>query len=94
MEASEEVLFSEGYDSPSALIRDWALIVSLSRVEQYRSECDFFQNKYGMTMEDFESHLNEERGHEDFEKEDDMAACQFSLEALKWWEEKVKNLQK
>ncbi len=42
MEAYEEVLFSEGYDSPSALLRDWAVIVSLSRIEQYRAECEFF----------------------------------------------------
>ena len=91
MQAFEEVLYSEGYDSTKAVVRDWALLVSLSRVEQYRAECDFFQKKYGMSMEEFEFRLHQEKGYEDFAKEDDMADWQFSLQALKWWAEKAKN---
>ncbi|MBU0734545.1 MAG: hypothetical protein KJ573_08295 [Proteobacteria bacterium] len=64
------------------------------RVEQYKAECHFFQKKYGMSMEEFESRLHEEKGYEDFEKEDDLADWQFSLETLRWWEEKERNLQK
>lgn len=73
MEAFEEVLFIEGYDSIKAVIRDWAFFVSLSRVEQYKAECDFFQKKYGMSMEEFEFRLHQEKGYENFEKEDDLA---------------------
>jgi hypothetical protein len=51
MDSLNEVLLREGYGSPHALIKDWVLIVALSKVEQYRAECDFFQKKYGMTME-------------------------------------------
>ena len=93
MDSLNEVLLREGYGSPRALMKDWALIVALSKVEQYRAECDFFQKKYGMTMEDFESHLHGERGSENFEKEDDINDWEFSLEALKWWEKKIKELQ-
>ena len=50
MEAHEEVLLSKGYDATKAVTRDSALIASLSRVEQFRAECDFFQKKYGMRI--------------------------------------------
>jgi len=93
MNSLNEVLLREGYDSPHALMKDWALIVALSKVEQYRADCDFFQKKHGMTMEAFESHLHRETGSEDFEKEDDINDWEFSLEALKWWEKKIKELQ-
>ena len=45
-------------------------------------------------MEEYESRLHKEKSCEDFEKEDDIADWQFSLEPLKWWEEKAKNLKK
>jgi len=44
-------------------------------------------------MEELEFRLHEEKGCEDFEKEDDMTDWQFPLEALKWWEGKVQELQ-
>jgi len=93
MKAFKEVLFSEGYDSRKALTKDWALLFSLSRVEQYRAECEFFQKKYGMSMKEFEFRLHQEKGYEDFEKEDDIADWQFSFQALKWWEGKVKEIE-
>jgi len=93
MDVLKEILLKEGYVSPHALTKDWALIVALSRVEQYRAECDFFQKKYGLTMEDFESHLHGERGSENFEKEDDINDWEFCLDALKWWKQKVKEIR-
>jgi len=93
MDSLNEVLLREGYSSPHALIKDWALIVALSKVEQYRADCDFFQKKYNMSMEEFESSLHRETGSEDFEKEDDINDWEFSLEAQKWWEKKIRELQ-
>jgi hypothetical protein len=94
MEPFEEVLFSDGYESSKVLIRDWALLACLARIEEYRAECEFFQKKHGMSMRESESCLHEEKGHEDFKKEDDLADWQFSLETLEWWEEKARNMQK
>jgi hypothetical protein len=94
MEAFEEVLFSDGYESSKLLIRDWALLACLARIEEYRAECELFQKRHGMSMREFESCLHEEKGHEDFKKEDKLANWQFSSNALKWWEEKARNLQK
>jgi hypothetical protein len=94
MDAFDEVLFREGYGTPNALVKDWALLVALSRVDQYRAERDFFQKKYGMTIEEFEFYLHGDRGSENFDEEDDINDWEYSLKALKWWEKMVKDLQK
>ena len=83
MEEFQEMLFSEGYDSTKAVVRNWALLVSLSRVEQYRAECEFFQKKYGTSIEELNFRPHDEKNHENFEIEDDMADWQFSSEAVK-----------
>ena len=44
-------------------------------------------------MEEFESCLHQEDENENFEKHDDLTDWQFSLEALKWWKEKAKDLE-
>jgi len=93
MEVLKEILVGEGYSSPDELIRDWALITALSKVEQYRAECEFFRRKYGMELEEFESLLRERKGQEDFEKEEDLEDWEFAASALKWWEKKLKELQ-
>ena len=93
MDSINEVLLREGYASWQALIKDWALIAALSKLEQYRAECDFFQKKYGMTLEKFEARLREKKGREEFEKEADIIDWEFSAEAVKWWEKKIKEIQ-
>jgi len=43
MDFFDEVFFRERYGSPNAIAKNWALLVVLSKVEQYRAECDFFK---------------------------------------------------
>ena len=93
MEVLKEILIREGYSSPDELIRDWALITALSKVEQYRAECELFRRKYGMELEEFESLLRERKGQEDFEKEEDLEDWEFAASALKWWERKLEELR-
>jgi len=93
MEVLKEILLKEGFGSPNELLRDWSMITALSKVEQYQAECEYFQKKYGMTLGEFEAFLHGEKGKEDFEKEEDIADWEFSLKALEWWKEKVKDLQ-
>ena len=93
MEVLKEILLKEGFSSPNELLRDWSLITALSKIEQYQAECEYFQKKYGMTLGEFETFLRREKGKEDFEKEEDVADWEFSLKALVWWKEKVKDLQ-
>ena len=70
--SAREILFKEGYSSPENFIRDSALIIALSRIDQYEAECDSFKGKYGMEMEELEAILHKDKGAEDFEKEEDF----------------------
>jgi hypothetical protein len=89
----EEVLLREGYRSSDDFMRDWALILALSKLERYRAEIDFFEKKYRMTFQEFESLLHDKKGQEDFQKEEDVEDWEFSISALSWWEEKVGELR-
>ena len=89
----EEVLLKEGYGSPKELVRDWALMTALSRLEQYRAECEFFERKYGLKFDAFEKILHSKKGREDFEKEADLEDWEFASSAHRWWEKQVKELQ-
>ena len=75
------------------LIHDWALFLALSRSEQYSAECELFERKYGMKLEELENRLHREKGMEDFEQEEDLDDWEFCLNAMKWWKDKVKELQ-
>ncbi len=88
-----EVLLEEGYNSTDELARDWALMVALSRLEQYQAECDFFKKKYHMSLEQFEHLAHQKKGHEDFEQEADIEDWEFSTNALKWWQARVEKLE-
>lgn len=89
-----EILLEEGYNSTDELIRDWTLMVALSRVEQYQAEYDFFVRKYNVTLEEFEQQIHAEKGQEDFEQEDDLTDWEFSTHALAWWQAKVEELNR
>ena len=93
MNTYTQVLLEEGYTSADELFRGWALLTALSRVDQYRAECERFEGKYGVSLAEFERSLHAEQGREDFEKEDDLADWMFATAALKWWEAKVEELQ-
>lgn len=89
----EEVLRREGYGSSDDFMRDWALILALSKLDQYRAEIGLFEKKYRMTFEEFESLLHSKKGEEDFHKEEDVEDWEFSLNALNWWEGKIEELR-
>lgn len=93
METVKEVLAKEGYVSSDEFARDGALVLALSRLEQYRAEVESFEKKYGMALKEFESSLYADKGGEDFAKEADLEDWEFALEAQKWWEGKARKLQ-
>jgi hypothetical protein len=88
-----EILTKEGYGSSDEFARDGAHVLALSRLEQYRGEIEYFEKKYGMPFKEFESSVHACKGREDFAKEADIEDWEFALNALKWWEEKVKEFK-
>jgi len=88
-----EILFREGYESFENFIQDSALLIALSKIDQYEAECEFYKEKYGSEIEDFEALLHKERGEEDFGKEEDLEDWEFAAHAVIWWKERADELR-
>lgn len=93
MKIKESILAEQGYTSDQAMLRDYYLLHALSKVEQYRSECEFFEDRYQMKLHEFEKSLHRTKGNEDFDKENDCEDWEFAYNALKYWKQKVKEIQ-
>jgi hypothetical protein len=90
---AHEILFKEGYTSSESFIRDSALIIALSKIDQYKAECDSYMGKYGLEMEKFKAVLHKDKGTENFEKEEDLEDWEFAVQAVRWWQEKADELR-
>jgi hypothetical protein len=91
--AAHEVLLREGYGSSESFVTHYALIIALSKIDQYQAECDLYSEKYGMNAESLEGDLRKVKGAEDFEKEEDLEDWEFAMDALKWWQKKADELK-
>jgi hypothetical protein len=68
-------------------------MVSMSRLEQYQGECDFFRNKYRLSFEEFECIVHTGNGQENFEYEQDLEDWEFAIHAREWWRSRVEELR-
>ena len=89
----KDILLEDGYSSSDDLVKDWSIFVALSRIEQYRAEKEAFEQKYGMSLSEFENEVHAHKGGEDFSKEEDLEDWEFACKALIWWEDKLRAIQ-
>jgi hypothetical protein len=89
-----DVLRQEGYTSACDLLHDWALMTALSCLDQYRAECEAFETKYHMSLDEFERLAHRQKGVEDFQQEEDIEDWEFCASALKWWQARVQELRR
>jgi hypothetical protein len=90
----KDILLEDGYSSSDDFLKDWASFAALSRIEQYRSEKECFEERYGMSLQSFENELHAQKGFEDFQQEGDLEDWEFACKALSWWEDKFRELQR
>ena len=88
-----DIIKNEGYSSADAFVRDAAYLVALSKLEQYRAECQFFENKYGTGLDAFLNKLRDSKESEDFKQEEDLEDWRFAAQTAEWWEQKVRELR-
>ena len=93
MNATTQVLLEDGYRSTDEVFRGWALMTAMSKLEQYRAECESLAKKHGQTVDEFEFATHAVKGHEDFGAEDDLADWEFASQALAWWQAKIEELR-
>jgi hypothetical protein len=88
-----EILFEDGYSSSDDALKDWSVMIALSRMDQFRAEKESFENKHKKSFESYEKDLHAVKGKENFEKENDLEDWEFSCKALIWWEDKLRELR-
>ena len=88
-----EILFEDGYLSSDDVLKDWSVMIALSRIDQFRGEKESFENRYKKSFDSYEKDLRATRGKEDFEKENDLEDWEFACKALIWWDDKLRTLR-
>jgi hypothetical protein len=67
-------------------------MTAMSKLEQYRAECECLAKKHGRTLDEFESAAHAVKGREDFGAEEDLEDWEFAAHALVWWQAKIEEL--
>jgi len=73
-------------------LKEYSLLMALSKRDKYKVECQKYQKKYQSEFLEFEKYLHSQKNYEDYEKENDLDDWEFALASLKWWEEKIREL--
>ena len=94
MSAIKDVLIEEGYLSEQKLLKEVTLLMAYSRIEQYQAECEYFQDKYKMSLKKFDDQLHKSGNKEDFQKEEDFEDWEFSSHALDYWKQKMDDIKR
>ncbi|BCV22965.1 hypothetical protein [Moorella sp. Hama-1] len=75
------VLREMGFANEKEVLKEQALLLILAKINRYRTECSFYEKKYGMTFTKFATMI-QENDSEDFEQEDDFLDWRFAYETL------------
>jgi hypothetical protein len=66
--------------------KDAVLLFVLSKIDQYKGEKDFFENKYKKDFNEVEQEVHSIKGKEDFKLEEDLEDWEFAIKSLQYWE--------
>lgn len=86
-----DILEREGYFSYEEFGRDMVLWLALARKEQYKAECQFLEQEYSMTTDEFEQLPYSKKVK--LLSEEHIKSWEFAASSLRWWEEKLGELQ-
>jgi hypothetical protein len=93
METSEAIITQLGFKDIKSFIKNQALMMIRAKQDKYDSENKFFERKYNMSFDEFQKKLNEQKGSENFEEEDDLLDWRFAREALDNLEKKKQDMK-
>lgn len=79
--------------SPVGLLKNYALNLIYGKIHKYEVENVFFEKKYGQSYEAFKHKIENMEDEEHFEWEDDLNDWEFVVENLKYWKQKLDELQ-
>ena len=88
-----ELLSSLHYGSLEEAGREMICMQAESKVNEYRSEVQRFEAKYDASFEEVRQNAERRKHTEDFEEEDDLMAWRFAQENLRYWREKLREIE-
>lgn len=89
-----DLLKALNYSSPEEAALEMVLLTARSRYSEYRQEVKRFEEKYGMSLDEFEQMVARRVDEEDFEQEEDLMAWKFAQQAADYWREKIEELER
>ncbi len=92
--ATQDVLAPFHFSSLEDAALTFLHLSSLAKLSEYRRDHQNFREKYGMSFESFKKEVDKKVNKESFEEEDDYMAWQYAHDALRYWEQKVQELEK
>ena len=73
--------------------KDAVLLFVLSKIDQYKGEKEFFENKYKKNFNEVEKEAHSVKGKEDFKLEDDLDDWEFAIKSLEYWEKEYHKIR-
>ncbi|MFN2359283.1 MAG: type II toxin-antitoxin system RelB/DinJ family antitoxin [Desulfotignum sp.] len=92
--ATQDVLAPFHFSSLEDAALTFLHLSSLAKLSEYRRDHQHFREKYGMSFESFKKKVDKKMNEESFEEEDDYMAWHYAHDALRYWEQKVQELEK
>lgn len=69
------------------------LLFILAKIDQYRGEKEFFENKYEQDFYTIEREAHTVKGKEDFQLEENLEDWEFAIKSLEYWEKEYYKLR-
>lgn len=79
-------------ENKEELVKEISLLIALSKRDRYKLENDKFEQKYQMSIDNFEKMLHSQKNHEEYDKENDLDDWEFAIASQNWWEKGIEEL--
>lgn len=86
--------YNEMHISPLNILREYAISTIYSKIGKYESESHLFEKKYKCSFEQFKKKVESMENKENFQWEDDLMDWEFAFENIKYWQNKLKEIEK
>ncbi|PIU64350.1 MAG: hypothetical protein COS84_08505 [Armatimonadetes bacterium CG07_land_8_20_14_0_80_40_9] len=87
-----DVLMEDGYESKDQVVDSFTIMIVLSKIDKYKSECAKYEKKYDCSLDALKSRIEKMEGEEEFEIEDDLMDWEFAENAKKLWQKRLEVL--
>lgn len=85
--------FREMGQSYELLLKNYALDFAIAKCQKYEAEAALLENKYHCSFSEFKNRIERMENEENFEWEDDLMDWEFATENIKYWKDKIRDLQ-